>query len=237
MIRWRNISLIVHREVRDQLRDRRTLFMIAVLPLLLYPALGIGMMQLTVLFREQPRTVVVLGAEHLPPDLPLVEGNRFAERWFSKKASASRLVVITDEPGSAESAAKDDPNLPAGQLLQRGRQIREALSESRHQAGELFGSGGLQVLVIVPPHFGTHLKRVQNELSQRHDGAGVRAKYERPEIVYNKADEKSQITVNRVSDVLETWEAPILVDWRDLARLHDGFMHPVVTDPFSGAVN
>ena len=31
---WRNIRLILHREIRDQLRDRRTLFMVVVLPLL-----------------------------------------------------------------------------------------------------------------------------------------------------------------------------------------------------------
>ena len=38
---WSNIKLIFHREARDQLRDRRTLFMIAVLPILLYPLMGI----------------------------------------------------------------------------------------------------------------------------------------------------------------------------------------------------
>ncbi len=37
---WSNVKLIFLREVRDQLRDRRTLFTIAVLPLLLYPLLG-----------------------------------------------------------------------------------------------------------------------------------------------------------------------------------------------------
>ena len=37
---WRNIRLIYAREIRDQLRDRRTLFMIAVLPLLLVSAVG-----------------------------------------------------------------------------------------------------------------------------------------------------------------------------------------------------
>ena len=63
---WQNVKLIFLREVRDQLRDRRTLFMIAVLPLLLYPALGIGMLQMTLLFTEQPRTVVILGEKHLP---------------------------------------------------------------------------------------------------------------------------------------------------------------------------
>ncbi len=64
---WKNIKLIFLREVRDQLRDRRTLFMVAVLPLLLYPALGVGMMQMTLTFTEQTRTVVVLGADDLPP--------------------------------------------------------------------------------------------------------------------------------------------------------------------------
>ena len=43
----RNVRLIFLREVRDQLRDRRTLFMIAVLPLLLYPSLGVGVMQMS----------------------------------------------------------------------------------------------------------------------------------------------------------------------------------------------
>jgi len=37
-----HVKLIFLREVLDQLRDRRTLFMVAVLPLLLYPLLGIA---------------------------------------------------------------------------------------------------------------------------------------------------------------------------------------------------
>ena len=36
-MRWSIIRLIWFRELRDQLRDRRTVFMIAVLPLVLYP--------------------------------------------------------------------------------------------------------------------------------------------------------------------------------------------------------
>ena len=45
-MRWSTISVIFRREVRDQLRDKRTLFMIFVLPILLYPILGIGMVKL-----------------------------------------------------------------------------------------------------------------------------------------------------------------------------------------------
>jgi len=58
--------------VRDQLRDRRTLFMIFVMPMLLYPLLGIGTVQLSAAFEQKPRTVVVVGpsscrAEASPP--------------------------------------------------------------------------------------------------------------------------------------------------------------------------
>src|SRR5262249_47048915 len=65
-MRWSNVFLIFRREVRDQLRDRRTLFMIFILPLLLYPILGIGVAQFSTALEQKPRRVVVIGAEHLP---------------------------------------------------------------------------------------------------------------------------------------------------------------------------
>ena len=106
---WKNIKLIFVREVRDQLRDRPTLFMIAVLPLLLYPALGIGMVQMTVLFTEQPRTVVILGADELPPP-ELVEGDHFVKNWFSLPQDAEKLEVVTDSEAAAdgESGTPDE---------------------------------------------------------------------------------------------------------------------------------
>ena len=39
---WDNVKLIFKRETRDQLRDRRTLFTIAIMPLLLYPLMGMA---------------------------------------------------------------------------------------------------------------------------------------------------------------------------------------------------
>jgi len=101
---WKNIKLIFMREVRDQLRDRRTLFMIAVLPILLYPAMGIGMFQMTALFTEQPRTVVILGADELPPP-QLVEDGRFVSSWFVLPQDADKLEVITD----SEQAVDNQP--------------------------------------------------------------------------------------------------------------------------------
>jgi sodium transport system permease protein len=66
-MRWSIIRLIWLRELRDQLRDRRTLFMIVGLPILLYPIAGFGMMQLAMVFGAKPSAVGVMGAEHLPP--------------------------------------------------------------------------------------------------------------------------------------------------------------------------
>ena len=62
-MRWSNVLTIFRREVRDQMRDRRTLFMIFILPIMLYPILGIGISQFLTAFEQKLRTVVVVGAE------------------------------------------------------------------------------------------------------------------------------------------------------------------------------
>ncbi|MCA9172846.1 MAG: CPBP family intramembrane metalloprotease domain-containing protein, partial [Planctomycetales bacterium] len=109
-MRWRNVRLIFRREVRDQLRDRRTLFMIAVLPILLYPALGIGMVYMLLGFQERPRTVVILGAESLPEQPPLLneEGDQFVSSWFNISQDASRLNVVSDLPQADATAGTGD---------------------------------------------------------------------------------------------------------------------------------
>ncbi len=109
---WRNIRLIFRREVSDQLRDRRTLFMVVVLPLLLYPALGIGMLQMSLLFSEQARTVVILGADDLPrPRLLNNRQDRFRGRWFVNPGDALTLKVVSDHAPALrtqeETAAAD----------------------------------------------------------------------------------------------------------------------------------
>ncbi|MDA0660968.1 MAG: hypothetical protein O3C60_19370, partial [Planctomycetota bacterium] len=65
---WSKVWLILQRELRDQLRDRRTLFTIAVLPLLLYPLIGMTMLQVAQFLQEHPNRILVLGAEFLPAD-------------------------------------------------------------------------------------------------------------------------------------------------------------------------
>jgi sodium transport system permease protein len=94
-MRWSNIAVIFRREVRDQVRDRRTLFMIFVLPILLYPLLGFCMVQFAATLEQKPRTVVVIGAENLPKTPPLLNAERkgFDPTLFDSPGEAERLVV------------------------------------------------------------------------------------------------------------------------------------------------
>ena len=65
-MRWSVVRLIAAREVRDQLRDRRTLFLILGLPVLMYPLfVGVGILFVTAL-KEKRLTIGVVGAEHQP---------------------------------------------------------------------------------------------------------------------------------------------------------------------------
>ena len=73
------IWLIYAREMRDQLRDRRTLFTIAVLPILLYPLVGTLLLQIAQFTRQHPTSVCVVGTNHLVDVPPLLEGEQFAE--------------------------------------------------------------------------------------------------------------------------------------------------------------
>ncbi|RPI77494.1 MAG: CPBP family intramembrane metalloprotease domain-containing protein, partial [Planctomycetaceae bacterium] len=142
MLNWRKIGLIVARELRDQIRDQRTLFMVVVLPLLLYPALGLGMMELTLLSLGQPRTVVVLGADELPLEPALIRGDRFEPRWFRTGNDPERLQVVTDSVAEApanhasESAAAAEQSPVAltaprrEDLLRQAREVRDRLKDS-----------------------------------------------------------------------------------------------------------
>lgn len=130
---WKNVKLIFLREVRDQLRDRRTLFMVAVLPLLLYPAMGVGMTYMTVNFSEQERTVVILGAKDLPPP-PLLDPNkpdRFLPEYFDSAADADKLRVLTEanlgQPPEAGRTAEEHASEQA--FLQQAVEYRGTLEQ------------------------------------------------------------------------------------------------------------
>ncbi|HCO22157.1 MAG: CPBP family intramembrane metalloprotease domain-containing protein [Gimesia sp.] len=141
MIQWKNIKLILMRELRDQMRDRRTLFMVAILPLLLYPAMGIGMVQMTVLFSEQPRTVVMLGADELPKHPQLLDGDQFVSNWFTIPSDADKLRVITDsQPADTENLDSETTDTESDsdreEILKQARELELELKQHQNLLDE-----------------------------------------------------------------------------------------------------
>src|SRR5947208_8650687 len=65
-MRWPIVRLIWHRELRDLLRDRRWLFMLLGLPVLIYPAFGAVGLLFALATLDQKTPVGVCGAEYLP---------------------------------------------------------------------------------------------------------------------------------------------------------------------------
>jgi sodium transport system permease protein len=83
-MRWSIVRLIWFRELRDQLRDRRTLFMIVVLPILLYPVGGIALMQLATGFLAKQQSIVgIVGKDNLPAWQPRFHPAVEAGGWLA----------------------------------------------------------------------------------------------------------------------------------------------------------
>lgn len=250
---WRNVFLIFRREVLDQVRDRRTLFMILILPVLLYPAMGVGIVPL-IQFAEQPRTLVILGADALP-EPALIEGGHLAEEWFRDPADHSKIVVVTD----AKSQGDDSHATPATQekrrkLIELAQSFREPLerqivvnaqfaeaakandqqamarlNEERKDLAESlrqpFAASGMHVLVVIPPTFGEHIRQMQ-DAAVNHRIEAIRTDYPRPILLRNSADEKSAMAALRVQKVLASWEHAILQN-----VLHDVGLPPELPKP------
>jgi sodium transport system permease protein len=109
------VATVLAKELRETLRDRRTLFMMIVIPTLLYPALMVVLEQLTLLgqrrLAERPAAVAVAGADTamaaflrrdtalrvLPPESATADAIR-------KKRAEAAVVVSAPAPGSAATA-------------------------------------------------------------------------------------------------------------------------------------
>jgi sodium transport system permease protein len=195
---WRNVRLIYGREIRDQLRDRRTLFMIAVLPLLLYPLLGMSVFQLSQFLRKSEPRVLVIGSEQVAEskDLPplFVDGH-FATALFDDPAEAMRLQ-LEFVPG-----ANSD-------------RIVEA-------AADRLKTGEVQVVLRFPPDFGDRLKELREQIKARvgngksagdrnADAAAEPVAIPEPQLIYNSGKEKSGVAHVQVSHALDTWKSQII---------------------------
>lgn len=98
-MRWPVVRLIAGKEFRDLLRDRRTVMLIIVMPMILYPVFGLTGTLFVSALLGKPAVLVVSGAEYLPAAgsavPPLLTGGRLADGLDADDEDGGRLAVAT----------------------------------------------------------------------------------------------------------------------------------------------
>ena len=190
-MRWSNIRLVFWRECRDQLRDRRTLFTIAVLPLLLYPLLAISVFQVAQFRHDHPSRVWVIGAKRLPSQPTLLHGDRFSD-------------------GLVDNATRD--------LIARGSAppdwtalSQEALSERVEQEIQ---QGHVDAVVLFPDDFSLRLEQFNQQMAERPTSQDTPlpslSEVPEPTLFLNTTNDKSRLAAQRTKQVLQSWREQIV---------------------------
>jgi sodium transport system permease protein len=102
--------------MRDQLRDRRTLFTIIVLPLVLYPLLGSVMLQVAQFSQTSDVSLCVIGHDRLPQTIPLVDDEGTLHPGLAEGAAGFRVVLDTSQQHQSPDVASRE----AADWIRRG---------------------------------------------------------------------------------------------------------------------
>lgn len=237
---WTNVRLILAREIRDQLRDRRTMFMVAVLPLLLYPLLGMAFFQVAQFMREQEMQVLVLGADELDAlsDFPpLITDSRFDDSLFSDKARA-RLLQLDVRRRVARKESADEAVVPTPAQTDPASDFAQSVlpEPTPEQIEQDLRDGKYQAVLEFPKGYADRMLRFRDQLTRHVDPKQPPVERDRVEwdklipkvdFDYNLANEKSQVTHGRLRNVLDSWKSKIVEQNLELSRIPN-----VAADPF-----
>jgi sodium transport system permease protein len=230
---WTNVKLIFFREIRDQSRDRRTLFVIAVLPVVLYPLLWMSFLQVAQFMQEKPSKVLVVGARSLAGLPPLAESRPAAGRRAvgagslrSSHADSSPLLDLhfaSDEPPD-NAPETFDPRAEARRAVERGEYdaaiyfppdfadrmdtFRQSIGrqlETDEQARASAGEGSVRQ----GPE-GAARPSTRQSAGKQSATKEAAAAIPKPEIIYSTATERSNIAFLRVRNALDRWRREIV---------------------------
>ena len=181
-MRWPVVRLIASREIRDQVRDRRTLFLILGLPVLMYFLFAGVALLFYVAIKEKKLVVGVVGAEYLPK---------------SRASVSLPMAAVGGVPlGYAYDRAREFPP-----LLIDGH-FPQAYLSSNPESGNLIATGldsadesllaarQVDAILVVDPKLTKKLE----------DG-------ERPtlRVLARDGEENSKLAVRRLTGVLHNW--------------------------------
>lgn len=190
---------VFRRELLDQWRDRRTLLSVIFLPLLLYPILGLAMLQVMQFVGEKPTRVLVVGAEHLQQTAvaeqgPLFVADEWNPQWLNGQTeSLAGLEFLSDvDPTLATSiehvATAAEPDSVA---MQAARESIQAVLRERHA----------DVMLWIAPTVAIGDRPGESEA----EVATAAATRPRLHLLQNTASDQSRMAAARVEQILQTW--------------------------------
>lgn len=209
---WDNVKLILKRELRDQARDRRTLFSVIGLPVLLYPLMGLMVLQVMQFRTAHPTRLRVIGLNELPgtPDLfvPSVqkEGELADESRYEFSPGLLQDAGVTSRFEIEATEASVDPA------------VVEKTAKETLQADKL------DAIIYFPPGFKERMESFQDEKGNDDSNA----EFPSPQLITNSSDERSKLADNRLRQILHSWREKLIQH-----NLEANDVPAVITDPFS----
>ncbi len=211
-MKWRNVKLILGRELRDQLRDRRTLFTVLVLPLLMYPLMGIAMLQVSQFSRPQQTRIWLIGADHLPASPQLVVDGAINHELLEQTNSPAMEVLVDDDSGQLLSHMQEFN----GQL----RSIKSRKIFDQQVSQELISrKADLAVIVSGPID-------VTRSLSDRREQLRLPRIY----VFSNSAQEKSSLALVRITSVLNRYRQQLAMQVLASNQVNAAFLDSFVIE-------
>ena len=224
-MRWSIIRLIWLREMRDQLRDRRTVLMIVGLPLVLYPVLGLCVLTFAKQFFDKPSSIGIVKPAGEPLEFP--QRARLIE-----PASVAAILGYASQPGLAaavaapvSSAHLDDSPLVHDNSFRSPWAKRDGTSpvdqrlkvvwfDTEEKAAEALEAGQVDLLLSASPDFYGDLRKAEV-------GIEVRPTTEAPQpgsplpgrptifVKFKQENDRGEHALMRLRGVLDRWRTDL----------------------------
>ena len=235
-------QLIAGREIRDLLRDRRTLLIVLVLPALLYPAFVVVGLVFAASLLEQKTTIGVVGADQLPSptprpeallvggalaieaerrvdDPPLFVDGRFAAKYLKSETQLGALEVKFLD--SADEGPLQAREVDAILVIPPG--VMAAIERGTKPEIRILGRDGDETSKLAVKRVGGVVGRWREQVKHvRFARRGLPADFDEPLSIIDPDDAKPTAakTADELRDVLVKFLPFLLVMWTMAGALH-----------------
>jgi sodium transport system permease protein len=199
-MKWPNIKLIYLREIRDQLRDRRTLFTVAIMPMLLYPLMGMALLQVGQFMKQTPTRIWLINAKNLPdqPSL-LIDGRINPDLLDGKQKPAIEFVYSDDDDQRFLRIIEQYrtlENLDQGEALAK-QLLQQELARMRIDAA----------IMLIEKLPGVGLAELPAQFERPSDSLPSEPVHSAQAFLFlNSASDRSTSAANQVAKLLQNWE-------------------------------